>query len=133
MKLNHFLTIHGVIYLVFGLGLLAVPAPLVGLYGLTGLDASGILLARLQAPFLIGIGVMSLIARNTDNPSSAAYAILVGLGLANAISAVITLIANIAGLFNVLGWSDPVLFVVLAAGCGHFLVGNRGARQASPA
>jgi hypothetical protein len=110
------LTVAAVIGLVFGLGLLVAPAPLLRLYGLTT-DASGLLLARLLGVEFIGYNIAAWVTRAADpSPIGSAPRALVRAHLVSeTIGALVSASAAVRGLGNPLLWTVPALYGMLAA------------------
>jgi hypothetical protein len=91
MKLNTFLLIAAVLYGIFGLGALLVPAQLFASMGLT-LNESGQLIARTGGAAGIGYAVIFLLARGAET-SPALRAILLG----NVVYLILEIIAIVLG------------------------------------
>jgi hypothetical protein len=118
MKLSHLLAAGAVVTLVFGLALVLVPGPLLGLYGVT-VNEAGILIARLFGAAFLGYTVLNWFARDSaDTPT------LRGIVLANLImdvvGFVVTLLGQLAQVANALGWSSVALYLLFALGFAYF-------------
>jgi hypothetical protein len=109
------LTVAAVIGLVFGLGLLVAPGPLLRLYGLTT-DATGLLLARLLGVEFIGYNLAAWVTRAADpSPAESAPRALVRAHLVSeTLGALVSASAAARGLGNPLFWSVPALYGILA-------------------
>ena len=81
--------LHAILALVFGIGFVLAPATVLGLYRVQT-DAAGTFMARLWG----------------------AAAIQVGNAAGLAVGFVIALFAQLGGLFNALGWSTVILFLL---------------------
>ena len=118
MKLGNLLTAGAVVTLVFGLSLVLVPGGLLSLYGITVNDA-GLLIARLFGAAFLGFTVLNWSARKAADSE-----ILRGIVLANllmdAVGFVVTLLGQLAGLANALGWSFVALYLLFALGFAYF-------------
>ena len=118
MKLGNLLMAGAVVTLVFGLSLVLVPGGLLSLYGITVNDA-GILIARLFGAAFLGFTVLNWSARNAADDQ-----VLRGIVLANlimdAIGFIVTLLGQIAGLANALGWSSVALYLLFGLGFAYF-------------
>ena len=115
-KIHLLLTVAAVIGLVFGLGLLVTPAPLLRLYGLTT-DTTGLLLARLFGVEFIGYNIVAWLTRAADPiPTDSAPRALVRAHLVSeTIGAVVSAAAAVRGLGNPLLWTVTALYAMLAA------------------
>lgn len=109
-----FLTLHGAVYASFAFALFFIPKLLWPLYGLELNDEYAVFLSQHNSIFLGGIGIISLLFRESETGSAAARNILTGLLWTNILGVVITLYAGFTGIFTGFGWSDPVFFALLA-------------------
>lgn len=109
-----FLTLHGAVYASFAFALFFIPKLLWPLYGLELNDEYAVFLSQHNSIFLGGIGIISLLFRESEIGSAAARNILTGLLWTNILGVVITLYAGFTGIFTGFGWSDPVFFALLA-------------------
>jgi len=75
MKLNNFLSIAGILALLFGLAFLFVPVQTMAMYGVT-LDISGQYVARYLGSAFLGIGVLNWSARNAKPNDGGVRAII---------------------------------------------------------
>ena len=114
MSTKTFLTIHGIIYAVFGLGLFFIPNLLWPNYGLELNDEYAVFLSQHTTIFLSGIAIISLLFRDVEEKSVYAKKILTGLLWTNILGVIITLYAIYKGIFYGFGWSDPVFFALLS-------------------
>ena len=115
-KIHLLLTVAAVIGLVFGLGLLVAPAPLLRLYGLTT-DATDLLLARLFGVEFIGYNIVAWLTRAADpSPTDSAPRALVHAHLVSeTLGALVSAVAAVRGLGNPLLWTVAALYGMLAA------------------
>jgi uncharacterized membrane protein YfcA len=120
MTLKNWMSVKAVICILFGIGLLILPGPLLSLYG-TSLDDAGLYMSRLFGQAFVLIAILLWFARNTTEPGTQrAFALAVFVG--DAIGFVVTLIAQLSGLTNALGWTTVALYLILALGFGYFLI-----------
>ncbi len=117
MKLSNLLVVKAVISLVFGIALALLPTAAMSLYGAT-LDASGALMARLVGACLIGIGLVCWLNRTSD--AKVLQGIMLALCIGDAVGFVVSLLGQLAGVANALGWVNVVLWLLLALGLGYF-------------
>lgn len=113
MKTKTFLTIHGIVYAAFGLGLFFVPNLLWPNYGLQLNDKYAVFLSQHTTIFLGGIAAISLLFKDVEEKSRYAKKILQGLLITNILGVIITLYAVYQGIFYGFGWSDPTFFALL--------------------
>ena len=118
MKLGTVLTVNAIIALLFGLGFVLAPAATLAPYGLTT-DDSGILVARLFGAAVLGYAVLTWSARNSEE-SAARRAIVLALFLSFGIGLVVSLVGQLSGLVNALGWSTVAIYLVFTLGYGYF-------------
>jgi hypothetical protein len=118
VKLRNLLMAGAVVTLIFGLSLVVIPDLLLSLYGITVNDA-GILIARLFGAAFLGFTVLNWSARRAADSE-----VLRGIVLANlmmdAVGFVVTLLGQLAGLSNALGWSCVALYLLFALGFAYF-------------
>ncbi|EZH72232.1 membrane protein [Aquimarina atlantica] len=114
MSTKTFLTIHGVIYTVFGLGLFFIPNLLWPNYGLELNDKYSVFLSQHTTIFLGGIAIISFLFRDVEEKSVYARKILTSVLCTNILGVLITLYAIYTGIFYGFGWSDPAFFTLLS-------------------
>jgi hypothetical protein len=95
-----------------------IPGTLLSLYGITVNDA-GILLARLFGAAFLGFTVLNWSARNAADDPARRGIVLANL-LMDAIGFVVTLLGQLAGLANALGWSSVALYLLFSLGFAYF-------------
>jgi len=117
MKLNNFLTVKAVISLFFGIAFGLVPAAVLSLFGMT-MDPAGIFAARLLGAMLIGIGLICWFEK--DAGVGALRGITLALFIADVLGFLVSLMGQLSGLMNALGWITVVLWFLLALGFGYF-------------
>ena len=118
MKLGNLLMAGAVVTLIFGLSLVLIPVALFSLYGITVTDA-GIVLARLFGAAFLGFTVLNWSARNAADSEVLRGIVLANL-LMDAVGFVVTLLGQLAGLANALGWSFVALYLLFALGFAYF-------------
>lgn len=123
--LKFMFTTKGAINLAFGAGMLAMPAQLLHLYGLS-LDPAGELVGRLFGAALLGIGIAQFVGRNSSR--SGLQSLLVGaFAIADLIGSGLAIQAVLAGLLNEMGWAVAGLYAF--AGLGFTLAWLKEGRQ----
>ncbi len=122
MKFSTLMIIKAAVCIVLGAIILLSPGWLYSLFGAT-LDDTGMFAAREYGAALIGTFLLTWYARNASH-SQSRRAIILDLFIYDAIGCVITVIAMINGLMNILGWSIVALYGLLAIGYGYFWFKN---------
>ena len=117
MKLSTVMIANAVVALLFGLGDIFAPGPLLSFYGMTT-DAAGILVSRLFGASLIGYALITWLARNVTGEAQQALTAALCGGFA--VGFVVSLIGQLSGVVNALGWSIVVLYALFALGYGYF-------------
>jgi hypothetical protein len=110
--------LHAILALAFGIAFVLAPASVLGLYGVTT-DPAGTFMARLWGAAAIQIGLAAWLARK-DIDTPARRAVQLGNAGGLAVGFVIALLSQLAGLFNALGWSTVLLFLLLGVGYAYF-------------
>jgi hypothetical protein len=118
MSLKTLMILKAVVCISLGSLLLLVPGFTYSIFGASINDA-GAFAGREYGAALIGTFLLTLYARNAVE-SQARRAIILDLFIYDAIGAIITLIAQLSGLFNPLGWAIVALYLLLAIGYGYF-------------
>jgi hypothetical protein len=117
MSRSTFLTLKAIISLVFSIGLILLPLPLMSIFGVP-LTGSGVFIARLFGVDMLGIGfVCWFIRKATDKLVSD---IILGLFVADAIGSIVILAGQLSGMMNVLGWINVAVWLFLTLGLGYF-------------
>ena len=118
MRLSAFLSVAGLVALVFGLSFLFVPGATLAPYGVTT-DPAGIDLARYFGAALIQVGLMIFLARNVGD-RAAQRAVVLGSGIGVLAGLGVALAAQLSGAVNALGWSTVAIYLLLVLGYGYF-------------
>lgn len=130
MNLRTLLSVYGVLIGVGGLIFLIVPTQNLALYGVQDVGDVSITLSRYAGSMGIAVGVIAWTAR-AAGPSPARSGLVLGLIIANALSAAVCLLGALSGAFNQAAWFPTAAFAVFAA--LFVYVGRRNASQAQPA
>jgi len=123
MKLATFLSIVGVIAILFGIGFLLAPAALLGQYGIVVADPHTILMSRFFGATLIELGILVWIAREIVDPLARRAIVLAGL-IGNVAGFVVALTGQLNGAVNALGWSTVLIYALFAIGFACFQFGK---------
>ena len=120
MKLKTLMIIKAIVCLGFGPLLLFFPGWLLNLLGTT-YGPGAALTAREYGATLIGNMLLTWFARNAGK-SIARKAIIIHLFVYDAIALVATLIIQLSGGLNTLGWSIVFVYFFFTVGFGYFLI-----------
>jgi len=112
------LTITLVIELIFTLGFIIAPGMLLGTFGVAP-DAFGISISRLFGSALSAIVVLLWYARSSQS-ADLHKATVRSMFMYYLISSIVLIMAQLAGVLNVMGWSTVVLHLVLLVAFGMF-------------
>lgn len=120
MKFKSLMVIKAIVCLGFGPLLLFLPAQLLNLLGTT-FGPGTALTAREYGAALIGNLFLTWLARNAEE-SVPRRAIIWHLFIYDAIAFIATLIIQISGGLNVLGWGIVAVYLFFTIGFGYFLL-----------
>jgi hypothetical protein len=119
MRLSTLMAIKTIIVIFFGIGFVLIPEAVMSLYGV-GLDAGGVYMTRLFGAAFLLLGILLWSARK-DPGSQALRAIVLGVFIGDVIGFIASLLGQLSGVPNALGWSVVALYLLLALGFGFFL------------
>ena len=117
MKLKTLMMIKAAVCLSLGSLLLLAPGFTYSIFG-ASLNDGGAFAAREYGAAMIGTLFMTWLAREAG-ASDARRAIILNLFIYDAIGVVVTLIAQLGGLFNPLGWGIVAIYLFFAVGYGY--------------
>lgn len=120
MKFKTLMVIKAVVCLGFGPLLLFLPGPLLTLLG-SSFGPGAALTAREYGAALIGNLMLTWFARNAEE-SVARRAIILDLFVYDAIALVATLLIQLSGGLNLLGWGIVAIYLFFTVGFGYFLL-----------
>ena len=119
MKLRHWFAFSAGLTFIFGLASLLTPAWVGAVYGnATGADAA--LWAQYYGSAVLCISFITWFVRNLPDPKLQRMMALL-LCLFYAINLMVSLRAQVAGVVNMLGWTNIILQVSLVLGFGYFV------------
>jgi len=118
MTLKLLFTLTAVVGAVFGLGFFLLPGSVLALYGVAA-DAAPVNLARLLGAAYLGYAALSWLVRDAPD-SPARRGIVLALFIAFAVGLVASVLGQLAGAVNALGWSTVVIFALFTVGFGYF-------------
>lgn len=114
MSRSSFLTIHAILAVAFGVGLILGPAQTAAMYGNT-VDAFAASVLRLLGSSFLAIGGIAWLARGSED-GKGLRAILGGMALGVIAGFVASLYAQLQGVSNALGWSTVAIYLFLSVG-----------------
>lgn len=118
MNLRTLFSINVPVSAFFGATCIFVPNWLFSLYGVD-LTPPGEFMTQLAGAAYLGFGVLAFLARSSESKDFR-MALALALFIQDSIGAVISIYAQISGLFNTLGWSTVAVYLFLALGYGYF-------------
>ena len=122
MSYKTLLVIKAAVCLGFGTLLLFLPATLYKLFGAL-LTPPGVFAANEYGAAMIGIMLLTWFGREIVD-AKARRVILLLILVYDAIGVVVTLIATLAGVLNLLGWGVVLLYLFLALGAAYVMRGE---------
>jgi hypothetical protein len=120
VKMSSMFIAASVLSLLFGLAAVLIPTQFLSFYGVTT-DSVGTLTTSLFGGELLGLAALFWLGRNVESPV-ARNAMVLGGFVSTGIGFVLTLLAQIAGVLNSLGWINVVIYLFLALGFGYLLI-----------
>jgi hypothetical protein len=118
MKLSTFLSIVGVVAILFGIGFVAAPAEVLAQYGIAA-DRYTAFISRFFGVALINVGLVAWLARGIVDTLGRRSIVLAGL-IGNVLGFLVALEGQINGLANALGWSTVLIYGLFAIGFACF-------------
>jgi hypothetical protein len=122
VRFSSLLSVAGAIAFAFGLGFFFAPSWTMNIYG-ASTGPVGYLMARYFGATLILVGLMYLLMRGVQEPTTAR-----GLALASALGALaglkVSLFAVRNGMVSALGWSTVAIYGLLFLSFGWFALGR---------
>jgi hypothetical protein len=118
MKFKTFMGIYALVSALFGIGFVLAPGLVLSIYGVDP-DLSFRYIGQLFGAALISLAVLAWLIRNTVQPEvrkASVTALLVGEG----IGFIASIIGQLNGALNVLGWSVVAVYLLLSAGLAYF-------------
>jgi hypothetical protein len=118
MKLRTLFTVNAWVAFVFGVGFVVLPTTMLSLYGVA-LGRGGVAIAQLLGAEFLGYAFLAWFAKGTEGPG-ARRAIVLGFFVSFGVGFVVALLSQLAGAFNVLGWSTVAIYLLFALVYGYF-------------
>lgn len=117
MNLRTFLIVAAGIALIYGLGLVFMPATLLAMYGF-GTGAGEKLLSQFFGTELLVLGVIVWLAK--DLTGASVRPIITGNLVGNALGVIVSSMGALNGTMNTVGWSAVGIYIFLTLGFGYF-------------
>jgi len=118
MKLSYVIIFNTIVALAYGIGAVAIPSTMLEWHGMSQ-GPTEVLLGRFFGVSLIGIGLVTWLARNVAD-AQAIDAITLGLLISDVIGLVVSLLGVLGGVMNALGWGAVAIYLLLTLGYGYF-------------
>ena len=119
MKLALYLAITGVVAVLFGLEFLLLPEFALKQYGVPT-DPHNVMQSRYFGGTLLGYGLVLWLGRSLRDDAALRVILQAGV-VGNAIGAIISAVAAIAGLQNQMAWGSVMIYAVFFAGNLYYL------------
>jgi len=119
MSVRTYFAIFAILSLLFGIGFVLAPGSVLANYGITTTPAVAVM-SRLFGGTLFALAIIQWMARDLD--ASTIRAVIIGLGVADAINCIVAIAATTAGTINALGWSTVLIYLVGTLGAGYFVM-----------
>ena len=129
MTIKTYFAIFAVLSVLFGIGFVLAQGPVLSNYGVENSPALA-LMSRLFGGTLLAIAVILWSAREFHD-EGAVRAVLVGIGLADAVNCVVAFLATSSGTINALGWTTVLIYLCGAVGAAYFLTAGKPQQQAA--
>jgi len=118
MKFSRFMVIYAVVSAVFGLGFVLMPGQLLPIYGVEP-NAALKLVGQFLGAVLVSLALLTWLVRNLS-ASETRQAIVLALLVGETIGLILSLIGQLNGIFNALGWSVVVVYLFFTLGLAYF-------------
>jgi hypothetical protein len=118
MKLSTLMLVNALVAAVFGVGFIVVPGQVMSAYG-PEVTPQLEYVTRLFGAALLAFAILTWTARNSPD-SDTRRAILLALFVGASTGFIVSLIGQLGGVMNALGWSTVVIYLLLALGFEYF-------------
>jgi hypothetical protein len=134
MRLKTLFVLNTIVSVPFGMGSVVAPHLFLSLFGAT-LGPAGAVMMQYGGAWLIALGLLTWLTRDAAESEAGhsmtgqyiALALLIGY----LIALVVSVLGQLSGALNALGWMPVLIQVVFAAGLGYSLVAGRGVASPS--
>jgi hypothetical protein len=118
MNITLLMTINTIVAAIFGIAFVIMPGQILALYGLSA-DAAFRLVSQLFGAALVGFAVLTWSARKAT-ASDARNAIVLALFVSDGLGFILSVVGQLQGIPNALGWLNVVIYLLLALGFAYF-------------
>ena len=125
MKASYVFAGAALVAAIFGLAFVLAPAQTMALYDIT-LDAAGLFVTRLLGAAFLGYAVINWLVRNAG-PTRERQTVALGLFVSLGVGFIASLLAQLDGVANSLGWLTVALYLVFSLGFGYVRFMGEGA------
>ena len=125
MKLKVVFMANAVVSLPFGIGCVLAPHLFLSLLGAT-LGPAGALMMQYGGAWLIGLGLLTWFTRNAAD-SEVGRGIALALLVAYLVALVVSVLGQLAGVLNALGWMPVAIQAFFSVSLGYLLLAERRA------
>lgn len=122
MKFSTFMLVYAIVSAVFGLGFVLMPGQILPIYGVEP-DAALNLVGQFLGAALVSLALLTWLVRNLSD-SETRRAIVLALLVGESIGFILSLIGQLNGIFNVMGWSVVAVYLLFALGLAYFQFSN---------
>ena len=118
MKFSIFMVIYAVVSAAFGLGFVFMPGQILPIYGVEP-NAALKLVGQFLGAALVSLALLTWLVRNLS-ASETRRAIILALLVGETLGFILALIGQLNGIFNVMGWSVVIVYLVFSLGLAYF-------------
>ena len=118
MTVRNLFIVNAIVSIIFGVVLVVIPAQALQQYGVE-LPAAGVYVAQLVGSSLIGYAIITWLLRN-EGDGLVRQTVLLALFVGYVIAFVASLISQLNGLANGLGWTTVVIDLLFALASAYF-------------
>jgi hypothetical protein len=119
MKLSNLMAIKAVVVSVLGISYVLIPNAIISLAGMT-LNPGGVFATQLYGATFILLGILLWFARNAPRTEVALRAIVLAVVVGDVIGFIVSLLMQLSGIANALGWVEVAAYLLFALGFGYF-------------
>ncbi|MFC1481714.1 hypothetical protein ACFL6E_05665 [Candidatus Neomarinimicrobiota bacterium] len=116
--MKNLLLINAIVALLFGVAFVLLPEQTLAQYGVKLMPKAGIYMARLFGATLLGIAVISWYAFLLGTVAKSS--IVLGFMVVDGVGFIVSLLAQLDGVVNNLGWSTVAIYLLLGLGFSYF-------------